>query len=42
MDDEDLLLTMGQMMLSSFGYTVLTANSGQKALEIFAESKEED
>jgi CheY-like chemotaxis protein len=32
-DDEDLLLTMGQMILSSFGYRVLTANSGQKALE---------
>jgi nitrogen-specific signal transduction histidine kinase/CheY-like chemotaxis protein len=38
-DDEDLLLTMGQMVLSSFGYTVLTANSGQKALEILANSK---
>ena len=33
-DDEDLLLTMGQTILSSFGYRVLTANSGQKALEI--------
>jgi signal transduction histidine kinase/PAS domain-containing protein len=38
-DDEDLLLTMGQMILSSYGYTVLTANSGQKALEIFNHSK---
>ena len=38
-DDEDLLLTMGQMVLSSFGYTVLTANSGAKALEIFGQSK---
>ncbi len=38
-DDEDLLLTMGQMVLSSFGYTVLTANSGQKAMEIFSNSK---
>ncbi len=38
-DDEDLLLTMGQMVLSSFGYTVLTANSGQKALEILSQSK---
>jgi two-component system cell cycle sensor histidine kinase/response regulator CckA len=38
-DDEDLLLTMGQMVLSSFGYTVLTANSGQKALELFAKAK---
>jgi len=28
-------LTMGEMVLTSFGYRVLTANSGQKALEIF-------
>lgn len=34
-DDEDLLLTMSEMVLTSFGYSVLTANSGQKALEIF-------
>ncbi|HXS67497.1 MAG TPA: ATP-binding protein, partial [Candidatus Polarisedimenticolia bacterium] len=33
-DDEDLMLTLGQTVLSTFGYTVLTANSGQKALEI--------
>jgi len=38
-DDEDLLLTMGQMVLSSYGYTVLTANNGLKALEIFSQSK---
>jgi signal transduction histidine kinase len=37
-DDEDLLLTMGQMVLSSYGYTVLTANSGQTALEILSKS----
>jgi signal transduction histidine kinase/PAS domain-containing protein len=37
-DDEDLLLTMAQMILSSFGYTVLTANSGQKALEMFTQA----
>jgi two-component system cell cycle sensor histidine kinase/response regulator CckA len=35
-DDEDLLLTMGQTVLSAFGYKVLTANSGQKALEIIS------
>jgi signal transduction histidine kinase/ActR/RegA family two-component response regulator/PAS domain-containing protein len=39
-DDEDLLLTMGQMVLSSFGYTVLTANSGVKALELFSHWKD--
>jgi two-component system cell cycle sensor histidine kinase/response regulator CckA len=33
-DDEDLMLTMGQTVLSTFGYKVLTANSGQKALDI--------
>jgi signal transduction histidine kinase/CheY-like chemotaxis protein len=38
-DDEDLLLTMGQTVLSAYGYTVLTANSGHKALEILAQSK---
>lgn len=40
-DDEDLLLTMGEMVLTSFGYRVLTANSGQKALEIFAQKSSE-
>lgn len=35
-DDEDLLLTMGQMILSAFGYRVITANSGNKALEILS------
>ncbi|MDB6021218.1 MAG: putative Histidine kinase [Pedosphaera sp.] len=38
-DDEDLLLTMGQAILSSYGYRVLTANSGQKALEIFSKAE---
>ena len=40
-DDEDLLLTMGEMVLTSFGYRVLTANSGAKALEIFTEKSSE-
>ena len=35
-DDEDLMLTMGQTVLSAFGYKVYTANSGQKALELIA------
>jgi two-component system, cell cycle sensor histidine kinase and response regulator CckA len=35
-DDEDLMLTMGQMVLSEFGYQVLTANCAAKALEVFA------
>jgi len=37
-DDEDLLLTMGQTILSSYGYRVLTANNGPKALELLAEA----
>ncbi len=36
-DDEDLLLTMGQTILSAYGYRVLTANTGQKALELLAQ-----
>lgn len=35
-DDEDLLLRMGETILSSYGYRVLIANSGAKALEVFA------
>ncbi len=38
-DDEELLLTMAQMILSSYGYTVLTAGSGRKALEIFSQAR---
>ena len=37
-DDEDLLLTMSDAVLSSYGYKVLTANTGQKALEILAKA----
>lgn len=37
-DDEELLLTMGQMILSAYGYRVLTASSGEKAFEIFRNS----
>lgn len=35
-DDEESLLTMGQTILSSYGYTVLTASSGKRGLEILA------
>jgi two-component system cell cycle sensor histidine kinase/response regulator CckA len=34
-DDESLLLTMAETILSDFGYKVLTANSGQKALQFW-------
>jgi two-component system cell cycle sensor histidine kinase/response regulator CckA len=36
-DDEDLLLTMGQTILSAYGYRVLVANGGQKALDVLAQ-----
>lgn len=40
-DDEDLLLTMGEMILSSYGYRVLTANNGAKGLELFRRCSKE-
>jgi len=39
-DDESLLLTMAETILTDFGYQVITANGGQAALEILA--KRED
>jgi two-component system cell cycle sensor histidine kinase/response regulator CckA len=38
-DDEDLLLTMGQTILSAYGYKVITANSGQKAVDIISKGE---
>jgi signal transduction histidine kinase len=38
-DDESLLLTMSEMILTDYGYRVLTAGSGQKALEILSGGK---
>ena len=35
-DDENLLLTMAETILTDFGYKVVTVNSGQKALEILS------
>lgn len=37
-DDEEMLLTLGQTILSGFGYKVLTANSGQRALDLFSQA----
>ena len=37
-DDESLLLTMADTILSEFGYQVLTANNGQKALQLLAQA----
>jgi signal transduction histidine kinase len=36
-DDEALLLTMADAILTDFGYKVLTAGSGQRALELLAQ-----
>jgi two-component system cell cycle sensor histidine kinase/response regulator CckA len=38
-DDEDLMLTVGQTVLSAFGYEVLTVNSGQKAIDMLTNGK---
>lgn len=38
-DDEDLVLGVGRTVLSASGYKVLTALSGEKALEVLAENK---
>ena len=38
-DDEELLLTMGRTVLTAYGYRVLTAASGQKALEIISQEQ---
>ena len=35
-DDEESMLTVSQTVLSTFGYRVLTADSGQKAVEILS------
>ena len=40
-DDENLMLTMAETILGEFGYQVLTANSGQKALQILAQPKQQ-
>lgn len=37
-DDEELLLTMSEMVLTSFGYRVLTATNGRAALDIIERS----
>lgn len=37
-DDEDMLLTLGETVLTAFGYKVLTANSGPRALELISQA----
>jgi PAS domain S-box-containing protein len=40
-DDEDFILKVGSQILQELGYAVLTACSGQEALEIYSEKKDE-
>ncbi len=37
-DDEELILAMGQVVLGGFGYRVLTASSGAQAFEVLAKA----
>ena len=39
-DDEDMVLTIGGEILEKLGYTVLRAESGEEALELFHEHKD--
>lgn len=39
-DDEELILEVGQLMMEKLGYTVLTASNGQQALDVFRSEKE--
>lgn len=41
-DDEELLLTMGDMVLSSFGYHVMTAGNGRQALDLLEQEDAKD
>jgi len=37
-DDEDLLLTVAETILTGYGYRVITANSAQRALEVLSKN----
>ncbi len=38
-DDEEMVLTMAEMVLKSHGYRVITANSGERALKLFNDTQ---
>jgi CheY-like chemotaxis protein len=40
-DDEQRILTVGREICKALGYSVITADSGKKALEIYAEKRDE-
>ena len=39
-DDEELILEVGQLMIQKLGYTVLSARNGQEALDLFRSEKD--
>ncbi len=39
-DDEKYIIDVGEMMLKGLGYTILTASSGQMAINVFSEHQE--
>jgi len=41
-DDDEVILEMGRQMLTNLGYDVITANSGARAIEIYAAGKTVD
>ncbi|MBW1909228.1 MAG: response regulator, partial [Deltaproteobacteria bacterium] len=40
-DDEETILNIGQNMLARSGYTVITAKSGEEAIEVYRAEKED-
>ncbi len=40
-DDEDYIIDVGEMMLKGLGYTIMTANCGKDAVDLFAEKSEQ-
>jgi CheY-like chemotaxis protein len=38
-DDDPMILEVGQVMLRALGYTVLTANGGKEAISIYSENQ---
>jgi CheY-like chemotaxis protein len=40
-DDEEIILEVGQDMLETMGYAVLLAKSGNEAIDIYKESKDQ-
>jgi len=39
-DDEDMIITVGETILKTLGYKVMTARSGKEALEIYEENRD--